>query len=81
MDALGVAPGKDHRRARAGALAQEVDAVVAEGRARGFEVVDPLREPVAGEVDALVGEPIGARPEGVAVCTEGFLAPRKSAER
>ena len=44
VDALRVAPGVDHRRARPGALAEEVDAVVAERLARGLEVVDLLRQ-------------------------------------
>ena len=48
-----VAPGVDHRRARAGALAEQVDRVVAERAARGVEVVDALRQRVAGEVDAV----------------------------
>ena len=48
------------RRARAGALAEQVDAAVAERTARGLEVVDALDERVAGEVDAVGLQPVGA---------------------
>ena len=75
VDAGGVAPGVDHRRAGAGALAEQVDAFVAERLARCFQVVDPLRKRVAREVDAVVGEPVRAGPEGV-----GALAERRLAE-
>jgi hypothetical protein len=73
VDPLGVAPGVDQRRPRAGALAHEVDAVIAERDARRLQVVDLLREPVAGEVDALVGQSACAGPEGVVVRAEGAL--------
>ena len=43
VDALRVAPGVDHRRARAGALAEQVDLPVAERLPRRLEVVDLLR--------------------------------------
>lgn len=59
---------------RPDALAHEVDAVVAEGDARRLEIVDPLRQPVAGEIDAVVREPIRAGPKGVGVRAEGLLA-------
>ena len=52
----------------------EVDAVVAERHARGLEVVDLLRQAVAGEIDAVVGESVRAGTERVAVRAEGFLA-------
>ena len=58
MDAARVAPGVDHRGARAGALADEVDAAVAERPAGGLEIVDPLGQRVAGEVDAVCLEPV-----------------------
>jgi hypothetical protein len=67
-------PGVDHGRAGAGALAQEVDAVVAERHARGLEVVDLLRETVAGEVHALVREPLRACSVGTRVRAERRLA-------
>ena len=72
VDAPRVAPGVDHRGARPGALAQEVDAAVAERLARGLEVVDPLREAVAGEIDAVVREPVGARPKASARSRKDF---------
>ena len=53
VDALRVAPGVDHRRAGARALADEVDRPVAERNPCGLEIVDPLRERVAGEIDAV----------------------------
>ena len=69
-----MAPGVDQRRARARALAQEVDVLVAERLARCLQVVDLLREPVAGEVVAVVGESRCAAPKAVLVRAEGRLA-------
>lgn len=46
--------------ARAGALAEAFDALVAECHASGFEVVDTLGNGVAGGVDALPLESRGA---------------------
>ena len=57
-----------------GALADEVDAVVAERPARGLEIVDPLDDAVAGEIDAVVVSRVCAVAEGVAVGAEGLLA-------
>jgi hypothetical protein len=74
VDALGVAPGVDHRCAGSGALAQQVDLVVAERDARGLEIVDLLHQAVAGEIDAVVGEPVCAGPVAVAVRAEEFVA-------
>ena len=51
-DASGVAPGVDHRRTRPCAFAEQVDLPVAEVAAHRVEVVDPLGQRVAGEVDA-----------------------------
>ena len=72
MDAL-VAPGIDHRRARACAFTDEVDAVVAERLACGLEIVDPLRQAVAPEIEAVRRQSVGARPERLAACAVGRL--------
>ena len=69
-----MAPGVDHRVARPGALAQEVDAVVAERHARGLEIVDPLGDRIAREVDTVLAEPVGAGAERIAVRAERLLA-------
>jgi hypothetical protein len=74
VDPGGVAPGVDHGGARAGALAQQVDLVVAERDPSGLKVVDLLREAVAGEIDSLAGRPGGAGSERVAVGAEGVGA-------
>ena len=67
VDALRVAPGVDHRGARAGALADQVDGSVAERLACKLEVVDPLGQRVAGEIDALSAKPGRASTEGAGV--------------
>ncbi len=69
VDALRVAPGVDHRRTGAGALADQVDAVIAEGLAGRLEVVDALGQRVAGEIDAVRLKPGRARAERVGVRT------------
>jgi hypothetical protein len=74
VDALGMLPGIDHRGAGPHALADEVDAVVAERLARGLEVLDLLRQAVTRQVDTVVSEAVGASAERVAVRTEGRLA-------
>ena len=60
VDALRVAPGVDHRRARAGTLADQVDRSVAESLACELEVFDALGQRVPGEIDAVGLEPLGA---------------------
>ena len=60
VDAPRVAPGVDQRRARARALAEQVDPAVAERAARGLEIVDALGQRVAGEVDAVTAKALGA---------------------
>ena len=62
-----MAPRVDHRRARAGALAEQVDPLVAHGHARGLDVVGPLGQRVPGEVDAVGLQARGAVPEAVGV--------------
>ena len=71
---LRVAPGVDHRGAGADALADQVDLVVAERLPCGFEIVDPLREAVACEVDAVRLEAVRARAKRPRVGTRGRLA-------
>jgi hypothetical protein len=66
-------PGVDHCRTGSRALAHEVDAVVTKRRARGLEVLDLLWQAVAREVDAVLGQPVSAGPEGVTVGTERAL--------
>ena len=61
MDALRVAPGIDHRGAGARAFAHQVDLVVAEGAAGRLEVVDFFGDRIAGEIDTIAAEPVGAR--------------------
>ena len=56
VDPLRIPPGVDQRRARAGALAEEVDALVTQRLAGRVEVVDALGNRVPGEVDAVVLE-------------------------
>ena len=73
VDAARVAPGVDHREARAGALADQVDPLVAERPAGGLEVVDLLRQRVAGEIDAVLLEPRGAVAERLRVGAERLL--------
>jgi enoyl-CoA hydratase/carnithine racemase len=73
-DALGVAPGVDQRRARSGALAQEVDALVTQRDARALQVVDPLRQAVAGEIVAVLRQSIRAGPETIGERAERLLA-------
>ena len=53
MDAIRIAPGVDHRRARPGALAEQIDLLVAERTPGRVEVIDAFGERVAGEVDAV----------------------------
>ena len=72
-------PGIDHRGAGSCALADEVDAVVAERHARGLEVLDLLRQAVAREVDAVVSEAVGAGTEP-SPYERKDLSPRKSVE-
>ena len=55
-----VAVGVDLRGAGAGALADQVDAVVAERAAGVLEVVDALGQRVAVEVEPSLGQPVGA---------------------
>src|SRR5262249_56436780 len=74
VDARRVAPAVDQRRASPGALADEVDAVVAERLARGLDVLDDLHERVAGEVDAVRLEPARAGAEAVRVRGLGLHA-------
>ncbi len=62
MDALRVAPGIDHRDPGARAFAHQVDLVVAEGAAGRLEVVDFFGDRIAGEIDTIAAEPVGARP-------------------
>jgi hypothetical protein len=73
VDAVRVAPRVDHRGAGADALAQEVDALVAECAARRLEIVDPLGQRVSGEVDAVVLEPVCAGTVGVGVRAQRLL--------
>ena len=51
VDPLRIPPGVDQRRPCPRAFAEEVDALVAQRLAGGFEVVDALREGVPGEVE------------------------------
>src|SRR5205823_2538453 len=74
VDPLRVAPGVDHRRARPGALAEQVDALVAERAAGGLEVVDAFGERVSGEVDAVVLKTMCAGPERGSVGAIRLLA-------
>jgi hypothetical protein len=50
---LRVAPGVDHRRARPALSLSRSIRLVAERPARGLEIVDLLRQRVAGEIDAV----------------------------
>src|SRR5206468_5050603 len=74
VDAGRVAPRIDHRRACPGALAQEVDALVAERLARRLQIVDLLRQAVAGQIDTVVRQSVRAGPERVAVGAKRLLA-------
>ena len=80
VNAVRMAPGVDHRRAGAGALADEVDLVVPEGLARRLEVVYPLGQRVAREVEALVLEALAHDLYPAAWSRSESLA-RKSLER
>ena len=68
-----MAPAVDHRRASAGALADEVHLVVAERPARGLEVVHSLRQRVAREVDSLVLESLPTFPVRIRLLPERVL--------
>ena len=67
VDALWVPPRVDHRETGPGALAEQVDALVAERDASGLDVVGLLRQRVAGEVYAGPLKPLRARGEGLGV--------------
>ena len=58
VNARRVAPGVDHGRASARALAQQVDAVIAERAARRVQIIDPLGQRVSGEIDAIRLQPV-----------------------
>ena len=60
VDPLRIPPGVDQRRARPGALAEEVDALVPQRLAGRVEVVDALGKRVSGEVEAVVLEALRA---------------------
>ena len=62
VDPLRIPPGVDQRRPCPRAFAEEVDALVAQLLAGGFEVVDALRDGVPGEVEPLVLQPLRALP-------------------
>ena len=74
VDAPRVAPGVDHGGTRAGTLADQVDALVAQRAPGGLEVVDPLGQRVAGEIDAVGAQVIRARPVAVRLRAQGLLA-------
>ena len=67
VDTVRVPPLVDHRESGPGALAEQVDALVAERDASGFDVVGLLRQRVAGEVNAASLKPLRARGEGLGV--------------
>ena len=69
-DALRVPPAVDHGRAGARALADQVDAAIPERPPDGFEVVDTLRQRVAGKVEAIRAETSRAGPVGVGLGAE-----------
>ena len=75
VDTVRVPPRVDHRETCPGALADQVDALVAEGDASGLDVVGLLRQRVAGEVNAGSLKPLSARGEGL-----GVRAQRRFAE-
>ena len=74
VDAGRVAPRVDHRGARSGALADEVDAAVVHRSPGRLEVVDALRQRVAGQVDALARQPVRAVAEGGRAGAERLVA-------
>ena len=75
VDTVRVPPRVDHRETGPGALAEQVDALVAERDASGLDVVGLLRQRVAGEVYAGSLKPLRARGEGL-----GVRAQRRFAE-
>ena len=74
VDALRVPPGVDQRRARTGALAQQVDLPVPEGRPDRLEVVDLIGQPVAVQIDTAGLQPCRARPKAAGVGPDRLLA-------
>ena len=67
VDTVRVPPRVDHRETGPGAVAEQVDARVAERDASGVDVVGLLRHRVAGEVYAGSLKPLRARGEGLGV--------------
>ena len=67
VDTVRVHPRVDHGETGPGALADQVDALVAEGDASGVDVVGLLLQRVAGEVYAGPLKPLPARGEGLGV--------------
>jgi len=75
VDTVRVPPLVRSSQTGPGALAEQVDALVAEGDASGFDVVGLLSQRVAGEVNAASLKPLRARGEGL-----GVRAQRRFAE-
>ena len=73
LNAVGITPGVDHRGARAGALAEQIDALVAERAPGSFEIINSLRQRVSREVDTIALQPLGALAEGIGARSHGFL--------
>ena len=67
VDTVRVHPRVDHPETGPGALAEQVDALVAEGDASGLDVGGLLLQRVAGEVYAGSLKPLRARGEGLGV--------------
>lgn len=80
QDARRVAPRVDRRGSGAGALAEQVDALIAEGLPGGFGIVDPMGQCVAVEIDAVSLQSFRASGEGYEVCTGRFWGASASPE-
>jgi NAD(P)-dependent dehydrogenase (short-subunit alcohol dehydrogenase family) len=82
VDTVRVPPRVDHRETGPGALAEQVDALVAERDASGVDVVGLLRQRVAREVYAGSLKPLRGKPNGYTSDLRrlgGFLAPAPGA--